>query len=399
MRPAAIRLSVSRAQGAMRPVARPIGMQARPRVAQQSQKISQVRYNSSSSGGSGDVPNTVILATLVAIAVGGYVYLKPIRNVAAKVDQATDQLQGVGQKAQKLAEQGADIAKEGAEKVADQGASGLMDLAGMIWPAGAALATGGIGGLLTQLKGGDLDNVIEKLKKYGGDDVKNIIDEVQKALQKADNDPTKVDWKSLAQSLSKQYGGKYQSTIDTLIGKVPSQDEINDYLKKAKEASKDQLKKLDDAANQVYKSIEKASKDGKDKGEAFVKGITDATPDDLNNMIDQVKDMAKSVGIPADQIESYLKVKAKDSITNAQEWADTIQNNAETFIQWSPVGPDTIVEKVSEFSPAMGKVVQELLNDAQDKLKQGKKVLDKEGDKAKKAIDQSNDSSSKSSKK
>lgn len=192
-------------------------MQARPRVAQQAQKIQQVRYNSSSSGGSGDVPNTVILGALVAIAIGGYVYLKPIRNVAQKVDQATDSLQGVGQKAQKVAEQGAELAKEGAEKVADQGASGLMDLAGMIWPAGAALATGGLGGLLTQLKGGDLDNVIEKLKKYGGDDVKNIIDEVQKALQKADNDPTKVDWKSLAQSLSKQYGGKYQSTIDVSI--------------------------------------------------------------------------------------------------------------------------------------------------------------------------------------
>lgn len=149
----------------------------------------------------------------------------------------------------------------------------------------------------------------------------------------------------------------------------------------------------------MYKSIEKASKDGKDKGEAFVKGITDATPDDLNNMIDQVKDMAKSVGIPADQIEHYLKVKAKDSITNAQEWADTIQNNAETFIQWSPVGPDTIVEKVSEFSPAMGKVVKELLDDAQDKLQAGKEILDKEGDKAKKAIDKSDSSSSKSSKK
>lgn len=195
-----------------------MAMQARPRVAQQAQKIQQVRFNSSSSGGSGDIPNTVILATLCAIAAGGYIYLKPIRNVAKKVDEATESLQGYGQKAQKLAEQGAEraseLAKEGATKLADQGPSGLMDLAGMIWPAGAALATGGIGGLLTQLKGGDLDNVIEKLKKYGGDDVKNIVDEVQTALNKAGNDPTKVDWKALAQSLSKQYGGKYQSTID-----------------------------------------------------------------------------------------------------------------------------------------------------------------------------------------
>lgn len=106
-------------------------------------------------------------------------------------------------------------------------------------------------------------------------------------------------------------------------------------------------------------------------------------------MIEQIKDVAKSVGIPADQIEGYLKVKAKDSITNAQEWADSIQDNAETFIKWSPVGPDTVVEKISEFSPAMGKVVKELLQDAQGKLKQGKKILDKEGDKAKDAIDKS----------
>lgn len=199
-----------------------MAMQARPRVAQQAGKLQQVRYNSSSSGGSGDIPNTVIFATLVAIAAGGYVYLKPIRNVAQKVDQATESLQGYGQQAQKLAQQGAEVAKEGAEKIADQGPGGLMDLAGMIWPAGAALATGGLGGLLTQLKGGDLDNVIEKLKKYGGDDVKGIVDEVQNALKKADNDPTKVDWKSLAQSLSKQYGGKYQSTIDVSEAFAPN---------------------------------------------------------------------------------------------------------------------------------------------------------------------------------
>lgn len=106
-------------------------------------------------------------------------------------------------------------------------------------------------------------------------------------------------------------------------------------------------------------------------------------------MIKEIKDVAKSVGIPADQIEGYLKVKAKDSIENAQEWADMIQDNAETFIKWSPVGPDTVVEKVSEFSPAMGKVVKELLQDAEGKLKAGKEILDKQGDKAKEALDKS----------
>lgn len=175
----------------------------------------------------------------------------------------------------------------------------------------------------------------------------------------------------------------------TLIGKVPTSDDVEAYFQKIKEASKDQLKKLDDAANQVYKSIEKASKEGKNTGEAFVQGVTDATPDDINNFVQQVKDVAKSVGIPADQLESYLKVKAKDSINNAQEWADSIQNNAETFIKWSPIDGDTIVERVSEFSPSMGKVVKELLKDAEEKIKKGKEVLDKEGDKAKKAIDKS----------
>lgn len=44
-----------------------------------------------------------------------------------------------------------------------------------------------------------------------------------------------------------------------------------------------------------------------------------AAPGDVDALVKQVKDAAKSAGLPADTIESWLKSKAEDGKINAEE--------------------------------------------------------------------------------
>lgn len=123
--------------------------------------------------------------------------------------------------------------------------------------------------------------------------------------------------------------------------------------------------------------MEKAAKDKKDVGDAFVEGVKDAAPGDVEKLIKELKETAKSVGIPADQIESWLQDQAGDAAKDAAKWAETFQQHLDTAAKWLPGEPQFIVDKVSEVSPSLGKILDSLLKEAQDKVEKGKDAVDK----------------------
>lgn len=174
-----------------------------------------------------------------------------------------------------------------------------------------------------------------------------------------------------------------------IAGSVPSTEELEKYVKKIKEEHADQLKQLEAAADKVYKSVEKAVKEGDDAGRAFVKGIQNATPEDVEKLVGDLKKTAQEAGLPANQIESWLKDKAKDSAAYAQQ----LQDQFNKFIDFVPE-PEAVVKQATALSPALGKIVEELVKEAQAKVEDGKKVLEKGkkevekgADKAKKTVD------------
>lgn len=175
-------------------------------------------------------------------------------------------------------------------------------------------------------------------------------------------------------------------THQFLVGKVPSADDFNKYVDDAKKLGKDKLKDLNEAAESIYKKVEKASKEGKNVGDAFVEGVKESSPEDINKFVDSLKKTAKDAGLPADAIESWVRSQAVDSIDSAQEWAKDIESKVNTAIKWSPVEPEDIVKSVTAVSPSLGKLLDELIKDAKNKAEQGKKAIDQGAEKAKKEI-------------
>lgn len=59
------------------------------------------------------------------------------------------------------------------------------------------------------------------------------------------------------------------------IGKLPSKEDFDQYVKKAKDIGQDRLKEIEDASKRVMDQVEKARKDGKSQADAFLAGIKD----------------------------------------------------------------------------------------------------------------------------
>lgn len=163
-------------------------------------------------------------------------------------------------------------------------------------------------------------------------------------------------------------------------------DDFNKYIDDAKKLSKEKLKELNDAADKVYKKVEKASKDGKSVGDAFVNGVRETAPEDINKFVESLKKTAKDAGLPADAIESWARSQAIDSIDSAEEWAKDIESKVNLAIKWIPVEPETVVTQVSAVSPSLGNILDELIKNAKEKGEEGKKVVEETADKAKKAL-------------
>jgi hypothetical protein len=73
---------------------------------------------------------------------------------------------------------------------------------------------GGLNGFLSSLKDKDLQGVIDEVKKAGGDDVKRVVDKVEKKLKEAKGKASDVDWRGLAQELKSELPEGSQKAVD-----------------------------------------------------------------------------------------------------------------------------------------------------------------------------------------
>jgi hypothetical protein len=146
---------------------------------------------------------------------------------------------------------------------------------------------------------------------------------------------------------------------------------------KIKEHSVDQLQDIEAAANKVYKNVESAAKDKKNTGDAFVAGIKATKDEDIDALAAAIKSLLKDAGLPADSVVDYAKAKAKDGRDSAEEYAKDLQGKFDLAAKWLPVDEETAVKAASGISPSLGKIVQELLDEAKDKVEDVKKVAEK----------------------
>lgn len=186
---------------------------------------------------------------------------------------------------------------------------------------------------MSSVKEGDLQGVLDEVKKHGGDDIKRIVDKVEKKIKDAKGNVTSVDWKSLAQELKEELPKDKQQYVDLIVGKIPDKEDFEKLISKAKETGQEQFKAAEKAASKILQQVEKAKKEGKGQANAFLSGLkqcescrrsqirtnlTIAAPEDLDDLVNQLKEGAKKAGLPADTIESWLKSKAKDNKIDAE---------------------------------------------------------------------------------
>ncbi|WVN86515.1 uncharacterized protein L203_101679 [Cryptococcus depauperatus CBS 7841] len=300
------------------------------------------------SGGNGNGPMFLVLAAIVGLGAGGYMYMKPVRDVAKVTNQSIDSL------------------KESTSNIGD-----LASYAKAVLPPSAfaiyshlSRQEGGVNGFLSSLKDKDLPAILEELKKAGGDDVKRVVDKVQKKLDQAQGKVENVDWKGLAQDLKGEIPEGSQKIIDVLIGKIPDKADLDNLIKKAREMGEDQLKQVEASANKVWVKVEEAKKEKKSQANALLKGLKEAAPADVDSLIKQLKETAKKAGIPADTVEAWLKSKAEDGKIDADALGKQVEDKVKTAARFLPGEPKDVVKQVEQLSPSLAKLVSQAFQQA-----------------------------------
>jgi len=202
-----------------------------------------------------------------------------------------------------------------------------------------------------------LQGVIDEVKKAGGDDVKRIVEKVEKKLHEAQGKVENVDWKSLATELKQELPKSQQQMVDMLIGYIPGKEDIDAYVKKLKEEGKEQLKQVEASASKILKEVEKAKKDGKSQADSFLQGLKSAAPADVDSLIEQLKEAAKKAGLPADQAESWLKSKVKDNKIDAEALGNQVVDKLRTASKYIPGNPKDLIDQVNQVSPSTAKLL------------------------------------------
>lgn len=349
-RPTALRLAASRA------VARPVASSlARPPVLARPARSTFVRARGYANeaqqpaSGGGNNQMLIVLAAIVALGAGGYYYLKPVRDVASLAHETAKSVQEQGGKLGEQASQLGSLAK------------------GFLPPGAFALYTqlsqqpGGINGFLSNLKDKDLQGVIDEVKKVGGDDVKRIVEKVEKKVKDAGGKVEKIDWHSLADDLKKELPQDKQKYVDMLVGQLPSKEDFQQYIDKAKKIGEEKLKDVEGTASKILQQVEKAKKEGKGQADAFLAGLKQAAPADVDTLIKQLKDAAKSAGLPADTAEAWLKSKAEDGKINAEELGKQVEDKLRQGARAIPGEPKDLISEVEKFSPSVAKLLSQAL--------------------------------------
>ncbi|WOO77381.1 uncharacterized protein LOC62_01G000963 [Vanrija pseudolonga] len=343
------------------------------------------------SGGPSTGGNGVVYLALGTIAVVAFLTLKPKSvekagsgaEAAARIaEEADKQASAATKKVSKVIEGAAKAANEAAEK---DPITTVGDIAVAVLPASVLSfydqvekeAGATVGGFLSKIKDTDIQGTLDSLKNAGSDDVKNVVDKVQAKLKEANGKVQNVDWKQLSSDLSKEYGEKSQQAIDVLVGKLPTSADFDDYFKKAEQYSKDQLKELDAAADKLYKQVEKAAQDKAAEGEAWVRGIAAAKPEDVDKFVTDLKNLSKEIGVPADAIDQWLRDRTEDGKLSTEKFAKEFQERIDQAAKWFPADSDDLVKKVSNVSPAVGKLFDQLIKEANENIERGKAEIAK----------------------
>ncbi|KAK4684706.1 hypothetical protein P7C73_g5461, partial [Tremellales sp. Uapishka_1] len=294
-------------------------------------------------------PMYIVLAVILAGGTAGYLYIKPMRDVASATHQAINS--------------------------AKSGSDGLSGIAGgvaqAVLPAGVfgiyshlASQDGGLEGYLSKLKDGDLESALEPLKKYGGKDVARIVEKIEKKVKEAGGKPSDIDWKGLVDELKGELGATGSKAVDMVTDRLPSSKDIDAMVEKAKSIGQEQLKGLEDSASKILQQVQQAKKDGKSGTDSFINGLKDVAPADLDSLIKQLKDAGNKAGLPSDTIESWLKAKGEEGKVDAEAMAKQLQDKLRTVSKFIPGEPKDLVKQVEKVSPSLAKLLAEALQQA-----------------------------------
>jgi len=170
-----------------------------------------------------------------------------------------------------------------------------------------------------------------------------------------------VDWKGLAVDLKKELPKDKQSMVDMLIGQIPSGADIDGLIKNVKQMGEKQLKEVEATAAKILQQVEKARKEGKGQADAFLKGLKDAAPDDVDKLIKQLKDAAKSAGLPADTAEAWLKAKVQDGKVDVEAMGKQVEDQIQAYAKYIPGEPKAFIDQVAQFSPSVAKLLAQAM--------------------------------------
>ena len=65
------------------------------------------------------------------------------------------------------------------------------------------------------------------------------------------------------------------ANIQNFVGMVPTKEDFDQYVNKAKSVGQDSLKEIETQSKKVLDRVEKARKDGKSQADAFIAGLKD----------------------------------------------------------------------------------------------------------------------------
>ena len=63
-----------------------------------------------------------------------------------------------------------------------------------------------------------------------------------------------------------------------LVGQLPSKEDFQQYIEKAKKIGEEKLKDVEGTASKILQQVEKAKKEGKGQADAFLAGLKQGTP-------------------------------------------------------------------------------------------------------------------------
>ncbi|CED82578.1 hypothetical protein [Phaffia rhodozyma] len=325
-------------------------------------------------------PMWIVLGVLVAGGSALFVYVKPIRELAAKAHTMIDTTKQGADQASSLSYQAASLAGLGPalaisqtvyKKIQEHG--GLSEF---------------LNGISNDLKEQDIGGALAKLKKVGGKEVEPFVDAAENALKEAKGKIGDVDWKSFLEKAQDMVGDEWKGIIKYVSQSIPATGplaiafatgDFSSITDKIKEQGGDQLKELEATAQKLYKKAQEY-KDGKGGLEELFQKLQDADKEDLEKVLTQAKAVAKKAGIPADTIESWLadksgKVDTENLIKQAKSYAES---GAEKISD--KVDTEKVVQTVQVVSPAFASLIALALSRAGVKLGSSGQKAAKEGE-------------------